>query len=395
MTTPKNPLRICMAMLATNGGSSIVAQEVGQGLVDGVGFDSAAHQGFDVQYCHLRADQMQPNHHLVDAGPGDKTSSLLDIPGSLNGGMDSVSELLRIDERWPFGLLHLHNLQVFGLSALVLKQLRNVPYVITCHGSDILNPHLFDQNREVAISVLRGAAAVTCVSNYMADLLQQKVPELNNIHVIHNFVRASWRDVDFPCRVQPHRFLHISSMRPVKRPELLLCAFSLVQRRLPDAELAIVTTSAGMKRVKQMMHDGLHDGRGLQVIDGDLFPEALNEQYAKAQAMVLTSQFEGFGLVVLEALQHHVPVVAPAVGALPEVLGPDWPYLVIEQDETKLAASIADAMVLVTTTSDDNLQCRIKQTVARFNGPQQIAQYAALYRDILNSTNRSNSCQHY
>ena len=43
---------------------------------------------------------------------------------------------------------------------------------------------------------------------------------------------------------------------------------------------------------------------------------------------VLTSTYEGFGLVLLEALEAHLPVIASNVSAIPEVLSPSYPGLV-------------------------------------------------------------------
>lgn len=42
---------------------------------------------------------------------------------------------------------------------------------------------------------------------------------------------------------------------------------------------------------------------------------------------VLSSIYEGFGLVLLEALSVGVPIVASNISAIPEVLGSDYPYL--------------------------------------------------------------------
>jgi glycosyltransferase involved in cell wall biosynthesis len=377
MVTPKP--RICMAMLAMSGGSSIVAQELGLGLAQNL----PPGQGFEVRYCNLQNDQLVRDHFFIDSAPGVKSSQLLDIPESLGGPMDSVSELLRIHDNWPFDLLHLHNVQVYGLSAQQLSQLRSVPYVVTCHGSDILNPHLFDHKLEVVAAVLRAAAAVTCVSQHIADRLLQKVPDLINVHVINNFVRASWLESKLVCDVQPLRFLHVSSLRSVKRPEILLRAFARVQRRLAEAQLIIVTTSNGVKRLREMLKNNVHDGKGVQIINGDLAPELLIQEYARAQAFVLTSDFEGFGLVVLEALLYSVPVIAPAVGALPELLGDDWPYLVPDQQGESLIVSISDSMMQAARGSEVALQTRMKEITAKYHGPKQIAQYVALYNKVL------------
>lgn len=382
------PLRICMAMLGTSGGSSIVAQELGRGLMP----DSKLHrlkgeQVFEVRYCHLRADQLQQNHFLVDDGPAAKTSKLLDIPQSLSGGMDAVSELLRIYDCWPFDILHLHNVQVFGLAAQMLKSLRGVPYIVTCHGSDVLNPHLFDRNKEVVASVLYSANAVTCVSHYLANVLRRELPELPAAKVINNFIGADWCKPTYRCQPQAQRFLHTSSMRAVKRPELLLEAFGRLQQKLPEAQLVIVSTAEGVKRTQALLQQGWHSGRGLDIIDSDCQPQQLASEYARAQAMVLTSQFEGFALVVLEALQHGLPVVAPKVGALPEVLGQDWPYLVAEQDRPLLVENLAKGMAQVAEGPNEHLQVRMQEILARYEGSQQIAEYAGLYCQVFATSN--------
>ena len=43
---------------------------------------------------------------------------------------------------------------------------------------------------------------------------------------------------------------------------------------------------------------------------------------------VLTSTYEGFGLVLLEALEYELPIVASNISAIPEVLGKTYPGLV-------------------------------------------------------------------
>jgi glycosyltransferase involved in cell wall biosynthesis len=145
----------------------------------------------------------------------------------------------------------------------------------------------------------------------------------------------------------------------------------------------IVTTGNGARRLDDLLRSGAHDSRGLVVIDGGKDPEALLREYARAQALVLTSEFEGFGLVTLEALLHRVPVVAVAVGALSEVLGPDWPYLVPECAASRLAPMLAETMLRAADTPDPALEVRMRKILARFQGPEQVAAYAGLYRRVL------------
>lgn len=364
-----------MGMLTTTGGSSILAQELGAGLRE--------HQ-IETHYCHLNHHSLRPEtDHLLDEEPGNQTSALLDVPRSLSGAIDAATGLIAVHDRWPFHLFHLHSLQVYGQPALMLQQLRNVPFVVTCHGSDVLSEILMDRNREIVAAMLRAAAAVTCVSHHVAENLARKIPGLPHVSVIPNFVRAAWRQPQRPHAPQSGRFLHVSSLRPVKRPELLLACFRLIRQSLPSAQLAIVTTGHGQARLLSLVDKPAENG--IQIYNGEEDPQHLEREYSRAAAMILTSRFEGFGLVVLEALTHRCPVVAPPTGALPEVLGLDWPLLTRDDQ----AASLAQA-ALSAASGNGVSAAAIDAVLQRYHGPHQIAAYAHLYRKILNRTNHSN-----
>ncbi len=357
-----------MGMLTTTGGSSVLAQELGAGL---------STHGIETHYCHLnREDQRPESDHFLDPWPGDQIGELLDVPPSLAGAIDAASGLLRIHDSWPFDLFHLHSLQIFGQPALMLERLRGVPYVVTCHGSDVLSEFLMDRSREVVAYLLAQAAAVTCVSHHVAEVLTQKLPQIRP-RVIPNFVRAAWRGSASQHRPEPGRLLHVSSLRAVKRPELLLAVFSQVRRQLPSARLSVVTTSEGRARLVQLVGESA-EARGIEIHIAGTQRDTLEREYQRAAATLLTSRFEGFGLVVLEALAHGCPVVAPPTGALPEVLGQDWPLLSADDSVASLAA-----LALRACEPPAVSPATMTRILSRYDGPSQIAAYARLYAEVL------------
>src|SRR3984893_16018556 len=89
-------------------------------------------------------------------------------------------------------------------------------------------------------------------------------------------------------------------------PELL-AAFRLVRERVPDATLTIVGCSP------QIEEPGCH-------IVGRVAPSNLSRYYADASVFCMPTRQEPFGIVFVEAMAHHLPIVATDVGAIPDFL---------------------------------------------------------------------------
>lgn len=87
-------------------------------------------------------------------------------------------------------------------------------------------------------------------------------------------------------------------------------------------------------------------------------PEAMRREYADADLLVVPSRAETYGMVVAEALAAGVPVVATAVGGIPEAVGrtpSGVPALLVPPDDP---AALADALARWLT--DDRLRCRLR-----------------------------------
>ena len=82
-------------------------------------------------------------------------------------------------------------------------------------------------------------------------------------------------------------------------------------------------------------------------LSGVLTGAALSHAYATADLLVAPSRSETYGMTVTEALAHGLPVIAAAVGGLPEALGSTADgtrpgQLIPPGDPAALAAALAD-----------------------------------------------------
>ncbi len=148
-----------------------------------------------------------------------------------------------------------------------------------------------------------------------------------------------------------------------------------------DVRLLMVGQWEKGYREKVMRALGRHRDRVLElgyVPDADLPP-----LYALADLFVFPSLLEGFGLPPVEAMACGVPVVASAVGSLPEVVA-DAGLLVPPHDADALAGAIQSLL------DDDALRRGLgergrQRATAQFDQSQMVSRTLGVYRSMLDS----------
>ncbi len=156
------------------------------------------------------------------------------------------------------------------------------------------------------------------------------------------------------------RWVSVGRLAPNKGIEFAVMALLVARRHHdPAATLQVVGrpvlppyTAALHRFVDEM---GLH---GAVTFSGALSDADLLAALAGSDVLVVSSQHEGFGVPVIEAMTVGLPVVANTVGALPEVVG-DGGLLVDATDPWALAGAVARVL------GDDALRASLAATAAR------------------------------
>jgi len=121
-----------------------------------------------------------------------------------------------------------------------------------------------------------------------------------------------------------------------KGAEFLVEALALLP---PSVRLRIVDKGYPQRSRAAAAAERLGVGARIEVT-GRLDAERLREEYCRCTVLVQPSLYEGFGLPAAEALACGTPVVATAVGAVPEVVTPEVGLLVPPRDPAALARAI-------------------------------------------------------
>jgi glycosyltransferase involved in cell wall biosynthesis len=116
---------------------------------------------------------------------------------------------------------------------------------------------------------------------------------------------------------------------------------------------------------------------------GHLSGEQLAALYARARIFAFPSLDEGFGMPILEAMAHGVPVITSQCSAMPEVAG-DAALLVDPLNIDQLA----HALTRLAGDEDlrDDLIARGRARVPRFTWDSAVAQTWAVYEKVMGAS---------
>lgn len=168
------------------------------------------------------------------------------------------------------------------------------------------------------------AAAIVCVSRFAKDQVLTYCPAgKQEVVVVYNAVDSSW--LESPRGPSPHPkpyLLFVGSVKPHKNLSRLLEAFGLLLRKIPH-DLIIVGRQEGFITGDAMANERAASMRERVTCVGELDhdDDRLRRFYSHAEALVLPSLYESFGLPALEAAASGCPIVVSRVGGLPEVYG--------------------------------------------------------------------------
>jgi glycosyltransferase involved in cell wall biosynthesis len=235
-------------------------------------------------------------------------------------------------------LLHTHLVHGDVYGSIAATALR-VPLVSSRHNDD---RYLLGPFRYVDRAFARPARRIIAISDAVRRFLEQAGLPRHKLVTIHYGLDelpaapSETLPADMGLPVSAPLILAIGRLTAQKDHPTLLRAFARARERQPDAHLAIL----GIGPLEQETR-GLAASLGLGT--SVLFPGRceIRDWLARATLFAHTSRWEGFGLVLLEAMLASLPIVATRVSAVPEVVAEGETGLLFEPGDM---VGIGDAL---------------------------------------------------
>ena len=255
-------------------------------------------------------------------------------------------------------IIHTHSYGYFQNHAgWIREKFQSTPWVITPHfhpswsmwGGKKRKTLREFYDTVIGRGTLESADLITCVSKHERDMLVSEIGiSEENIKIIYNGI--DWSD----WQVLPDKSLFRKKYPDIsdkfvlfagrlatnKGLSDLISAMNLVNQKSVD----LVITGADMGLGKLLEIEALEKGVRMHRL-GHIDDETYRSVLAAAEMLVLPSEYEAFGIVLLEAAAAETAVIGTNVGGIPEAMSPGKNGLLVEyNDVDNLSKSIASLL---------------------------------------------------
>lgn len=253
-------------------------------------------------------------HHLPSpVSPGDDF-------GPIARGHRRFLEQVANGTRVKHPVVHAHVGLGGGFPALAVLA-PDTRFFVTEHATFLNRVFQDPQARKAYDDVLERADALLPVSELLRRQIIEEFPHhAGRVEVVPNpvdFDALPWAGGDL---TPPRRWLYAGSLTTRKGVSLLIDAFDLAYRDFGDLSLTLVGEGPLRDELQRRVQElGLE---GVVTLVGAVAPGDMPATYAAHDLLVHLSEFETFGMTLVEAVAVGIPVLATRCGGPEETLGP-------------------------------------------------------------------------
>ncbi|WP_409301349.1 N-acetyl-alpha-D-glucosaminyl L-malate synthase BshA [Peribacillus sp. SCS-155] len=371
-------LKIGITCYPTVGGSGVIATELGKLL---------AENGHEIHFISsslpFRLNRMYPNiyYHQVEVN----SYSVFQYPPY---DLALASKMADVIKREELDILHVHYAIPHAVCAILAKQMAesNVKIVTTLHGTDITVLGYDPSLNDLIKFGIEKSDMVTAVSKALVGQTNDLIAPDKQIRTVYNFIdeRVYQKQDSYHLRseygILDHEkvFIHVSNFRGVKRVQDVVKAFHLASKKVPS-KLLLVGDGPEMTLVNRLVNE-------LGIKDHVVFlgkQDNLAELYSISDIMILLSEKESFGLVLLEAMACGVPCVGTDIGGIPEVIDDGVTGFICDLGDVEQVAERALDILTDPQLHDRLSKAGLERVKSEFRSDIIRQQYEALYYELL------------
>lgn len=265
-----------------------------------------------------------------------------------------------------------------------LDKLGPKPFVITVHDMiHELYPELPNATTEAAHKkemILNANRIIVPSKHTKNDILKFYNIDADKICVIyHGSPCISAQNISDKTELPKKYLLFVGQRSYYKNFTLLLKALGMLKQDFPELYIVCIGGGNLNNQEKLLANELAISDRLIQV---NLSDAMLNSAYKKALAFIFPSEYEGFGIPVLEAFENHCPAILANSSCFPEIAQDSALYFT-NGNENDLACKIID--IIKQPDLREQLISSGKKRAFEFSWEKTVTQTKELYMQIVKS----------
>jgi glycosyltransferase involved in cell wall biosynthesis len=296
---------------------------------------------------------------------------------------DTLLTLLHRRKEFDIAIIDVFSYRSFLLSDLASKAARiaGKPVILFLHGGSL--PEFFAKYPDRAKKVLGRACQLLAPSRYLARAVE---PLQMQAEVIPNVLDLSLYPYRKRMRLQP-RLFWMRAFHELYHPEMAVQVIHRLHEELPDVSLTMAGQDKGLLETTRRLAERLGVGERVRFV-GFLDSEGKAREGDAADIFLNTNRVDNMPVSVVEACAMGLPVVATAVGGIPDLLTQEKTGLLVADGdveamaqavvrllrEPELAQRLSDGgRELALESSWERVRLRWEQVFARIQGESRAA----------------------
>lgn len=244
-----------------------------------------------------------------------------------------------IEQHGKPDVIHVHSILNAGILAREIHERQGIPFIITEHSSAYARQSISLSDLNVAQTAVHFAKKKFAVSNEFARLLDQIFIGDKKWQYMPNIVHERFFDKEIKApKSDCFEFINVALVDKMKAQANILKAFANRFKNKNNIRLIIGGDGPELENLKTL---AFNLGIAAQVeFAGLLTRDQVGEKMAQSSAFVLSSRYETFGVVLIEALALGKPVIATRCGGPESIVREQDGLLVPVDDVPSLAAAM-------------------------------------------------------
>lgn len=273
-------------------------------------------------------------------------------------------------------IVHLHTYED-GQLAMYIKEIFNIPYVVTEHYTHFFNGIARGKIKKAAAETYMKSSYNMCVGGLLCSTLKEKfgldfsfVPNLIDTDFFYPLPQTANND--------SFELISVGGLNKRKNFDALIKAFADVYKNNKKIHLTIVGNGEEKAKLKSLV-------KKLKIEDVVKLPGALNrlplrDRLQKSDAFIMSSKRETFGVVLIEAMSCGLPVASVKNGGAESII--TSPELGILCEPTVKSLSDAINKLIKRHFNPEKLRKHVEDN---FSEKAVTSKWIAIYKKVLKS----------